>query len=65
MTKFEVGDMVEMPGIPIPPVKVLAVRTCEDLNCRYKDKEVFEFEDPGGMGRDIMHTSEFRKVSGP
>lgn len=65
MPKFEVGDMVEMVGVPIPSVKVLTVRRCEDENCPFDGQEVFDFEDPGGMGRDSMHTAEFKKVKQP
>lgn len=58
MGKFQVGDVVQMPGVPIP-VKVLEVFDCQDTECPYEGQEVFRFTDPGGGGDDWMHTAEF------
>ena len=65
MAKFQVDDMVEMPNVPIPPVKVLEVKQCEDPNCPFAGQEVFRFQDPQYGDMDWMHSAEFRKVSGP
>lgn len=62
MAKFEIGDKVAMPGVPIV-VEVLEIGTCEDGgDCRFGGGETFRFDDPGGLGSDWMHTSEFEKV---
>jgi hypothetical protein len=65
MAKFEVGDWVVMPKVPLPPVQILAIRRCEDENCPYPGQEVFDFQDPHGPGVDSMHTSEFEKAPKP
>jgi hypothetical protein len=62
VSKFEVGDRVQMPGIPIPPVEVLELAHCEEEGCEFGDGEIFRCKDPGGLGDDWMHTSEFEKV---
>jgi hypothetical protein len=63
MSKFEVGDKVEMPGIPFV-VEVLELKPCDDNDvCEFGDGEIFRFADPQGMGDDWMHTAEFEKVS--
>lgn len=62
MNKFQVGDMVKMPDIPIAPVRVLEIKPCEDPHCPFDPQEVFRFEDPGGLGEDWMHLEEFEKV---
>lgn len=61
LSKFQVGDWVVMPDVPVPPVQVLAVKRCEDERCPYDGQEVFKFNDPGGLGEDWMHTAEFEK----
>lgn len=64
MSKFAIDDMVEMPGIPIPPVKVLEIKKCEEPGCPFQDQEVFRFKDPAGVGEDWMHTAEFELAQG-
>lgn len=56
MSKFNVGDKVQMPGVPFV-VEVLEIGTCDDARC--EDRETFRFKDPGGLGDDWMHTAEF------
>jgi hypothetical protein len=63
MAKFEVGDQVAMPGIPVT-VTVLSFGTCDDGAGCPLGEETFSFQDPGGLGEDWMHTSEFEKVGG-
>jgi hypothetical protein len=60
MSKFEVGDMVQMPGVPFT-VEVLEIGICEEQRCNLGG-ETFRFKDPGGHGDDWMHSSEFEKV---
>jgi hypothetical protein len=63
MTKFEIGDRVQMPGVPFV-VEVLEIGTCDEgPECSF-GPETFRFKDPGGLGDDWMHTSEFEKASG-
>lgn len=64
MSKFEVGDRVQMPGIPLT-VEVLELGVCEDAD-DWDDcggGELFRFKDPGGNGDDWAHTGDFEKVS--
>jgi hypothetical protein len=62
MAKFEIGDRVQMPGVPFV-VAVLELGTCEDgADCEFKPPETFRFSDPGGLGADWMHTAEFERV---
>jgi hypothetical protein len=64
MAKFEIGDRVRMPGMPGVPfvVEVLEIGTCEEgPDCEF-GPETFRFKDPGGLGDDWMHTSEFEPV---
>lgn len=58
MAKFNVGDKVRMPGVPIV-VEVLEVGQCRDQDCT---EETFRFNDPGGLGEDWMHTAEFERA---
>ncbi len=61
MAKFEIGDKVRMPGVPIV-VEVLEFGTCEDGDeCEFGG-ETFRFSDPGGLGDDWSHTAEFERV---
>jgi hypothetical protein len=60
MSKFKVGDIVQMPGIPFV-VEVLELDVCEDVPCSLGG-EIFRFTDPGGQGDDWMHSSEFVEV---
>jgi hypothetical protein len=61
MAKFEVGDRVAMPGVPVA-VEVQEIGVCDDgPDCRL-GSETFRFDDPGGLGPDWAHTSEFEKV---
>jgi hypothetical protein len=63
MAKFEIGDAVEMPGVPIV-VEVLEIGTCDEgPECPF-GPETFRFSDPGGLGDDWMHTSQFERVGG-
>jgi hypothetical protein len=60
MAKFKIGDKVQMPGVPFV-VEVLEIGTCEDgPDCDLG--ETFRFKDPGGLGDDWMHSSEFERV---
>jgi hypothetical protein len=61
VSKFEVGDTVQMLGVPLV-VEVQEIGVCDDgpdcdLGC-----ETFRFQDPGGGGDDWMHSSGFEKV---
>lgn len=58
MAKFDVGDKVQMPGVPFV-VEVLEIGTCDDSDC---PGETFRFKDPGGLGDDWSHSDEFVKV---
>lgn len=61
MRKFAVGDKVQMSGVPIV-VEVTGLGTCEDgARCPF-GIETFSFNDPGGLGEDWMHESEFEKA---
>jgi hypothetical protein len=63
VSKFEVGDKVQMPGVPFV-VEVLELKPCDERGgCDMGDGEVFRFADPEGKGDDWMHTEEFEKVS--
>lgn len=61
MPKFEIGDKVQMPGVPIPVV-VEAFGTCDDGPACPFGEETFSFQDPGGLGTDWMHTGQFEKA---
>ncbi len=61
MSKFEIGDRVQMPGVPFA-VTVTGLGEC-DADCG-EGKETFSFQDPGGQGEDWAHTSEFERVAG-
>jgi hypothetical protein len=65
MSKFEVGDKVQMPGVPFGPVEVLEIGVCDEadspLGCEWAG-ETFRFKDPGGQGDDWEHTALFEKV---
>lgn len=65
MSKFKIGDMVQMPGVPFV-VEVLEIGVCEDYEkgsqfCN--NEETFRFKDPGGQGDDWAHADEFEKVA--
>lgn len=62
MSKFQVGDIVIMPGTPWS-LTVLELGNCEDSGCYLP--EIFRFADPNGKGDDWMHSSEFVKVAFP
>lgn len=62
MSKFKVGDKVQMPGVPMV-VEVLDIEECEDGGGCDLGGELFKFNDPGGMGEDWMHSSEFELAS--
>lgn len=61
MAKFNVGDEVQMPGVPFV-VEVLEIGTCEDVPDCDLGGETFRFKDPGGLGDDWMHTAEFERI---
>lgn len=58
MSKFQVGDKVQMPGVPFV-VEVLEIGVCDDCESR---GETFRFKDPGGQGDDWAHADEFEKA---
>lgn len=60
--KFNVGDKVQMPGVPIPPVEVLELGECSDCDPCDLGGQVFRFKDPNSGEDDWMHSSEFRPV---
>ena len=60
MSRFEIGDKVQMPGVPFV-VEVLEIGVCEDQPC-HLGGETFRFKDPGGLGDDWSHSSEFETV---
>ena len=60
--KFEIGDRVAMPGVPIT-VTVTGFGRCEDGDECELGGDTFTFDDPGGHGTDSMHVSEFKKVT--
>jgi hypothetical protein len=62
VSKFNVGDKVAMPGVPIV-VTVLSLGTCEDGPDCPLGEETFSFNDPGGLGEDTVHASEFELAS--
>lgn len=61
MPKFEVGDRVQMPGIPLT-VEVLELGVCEDGDDCEMGSETFRFKDPAGNGDDWPHTGDFEKI---
>lgn len=63
MSKFDVGDRVYMPGVPIDPVQVLEIATCDESPECSLGSEIFRFIDPGSGQFDWMHTSEFEKAN--
>jgi len=63
VSKFKIGDKVQMPDVPIA-VTVTGLGQCEDGPECPMGEATFSFQDPGGMGEDWMHQSEFRKVAG-
>lgn len=60
MTKFQIGDKVQMLGIPIS-VEVLEFGICDEQDCEL-DSEIFRFEDPVGLGEDWDHSANFEKI---
>jgi hypothetical protein len=61
MPKFDIGDNVQMPGVPIA-VKVLEFGTCNDDDCEFGG-ETFRFDDPGTGEADWSHVAEFEKCA--
>lgn len=66
MSKFQVSDRVQMPGVPFV-VEVLEVGTCEEATdgpdgCEF-GSEIVRFKDPGGLGDDWEHASNFELVN--
>ena len=62
MPKFEVGDKVQMQGVPFV-VEVLEIDVCGDADSDECNGELFRFKDPGGNGDDWEHTDEFERVA--
>lgn len=62
MAKFDVGDQVQIPGVPFV-VTVLEIGECEEGAACPLGQETFRFSDPGGQGDDWGHTSEFEKAA--
>lgn len=60
MAKFQVGDKVQMDGVPLI-VEVLELGACEDPRCDIDggDGETFRFVDPETGEDDWMHTASF------
>lgn len=61
MPKFEVGDKVQMPGVPFI-VEVLEIGVCEDGATCGLGEETFRFKDPATGDDDWMHADECVKV---
>jgi hypothetical protein len=60
VSKFEIGDKVQMPGVPfVVEVKEIGVCDDDDEGCR---DETFRFSDPGGLGDDWAHSCDFERV---
>lgn len=62
MPKFQIGDRVQMPGVPFI-VEVLEFGVCEDFEKFGCHPETFRFQDPESGEDDWMHTDEFEKVA--
>jgi len=61
--KFNIGDHVAMPGVPIV-VEVLEFGICwEDQECSLGASTTFRFKDPQTGQDDWMHVIEFEKVA--
>lgn len=61
MPKFEVGDKVQMTGVPVV-VGVLGLGVCEDsAGC---EQQTIKFKDPQTGELDEVHASEFVKAAG-
>lgn len=57
MSKFQIGDKVQMPGTPFV-VEVLEIGDCDDCG----PGELFRLKDPESGEDDWMHTEEFELV---
>jgi hypothetical protein len=62
MSKFEIGDVVQMPGVPIV-VEVLEFGTCDEPGCENGNGETFRFKDPGTGADDWEHVASFERVA--
>ena len=60
VSKFQAGDRLQMPGIPMVVTVLDVLPGCGDEGC---DRETFTFEDPAGQGIDSMHADEFELAS--
>ena len=60
MATFQIGDQVQMPGIPLA-VEVLELGVCEDGDDCELGLDTFRFIDPSGE-YDWAHCEEFVKV---
>jgi len=54
----QIGDKLQMPGVPFV-VEVLEVKPCDEVPCPLGGGDLFRFADPGGLGDDWAHVSEF------
>lgn len=57
----KIGDKLRMPGVPIV-VEVLEIKPCDEHPCPLGGGDLFRFTDPGGLGDDWAHVSEFEVV---
>lgn len=60
MTAFAVGDLVQMPDVPII-VEVLEIGECGSKDCG-EGAETFRFKDPETGEDDWAHSISFMKV---
>ncbi len=61
MSKFEIGDKVQMPGVPFV-VEVLEFGDCEEGGDCDAGGETFRFKDPESGEDDWMHSEEFERT---
>lgn len=61
MAKFEIGEKVRMPGVPLV-VEVLEIGTCRYGPDCSLGGATFRFADPQSGADDWMHTAEFEKA---
>lgn len=65
MSKLQVGDRVQMPGVPFV-VEVLELGVCDDPDCHFDGSvETFRVKDPQSGEDDWMHSAEFERVDTP
>jgi hypothetical protein len=61
MAKFEIGDKVRTPGVPLV-FEVLEIGACDEGDECESGPEMFRFKHPLWLDDDWMHTSEFEAV---